>query len=1020
MPRNWRWLQRLLRIIIVEIAVSVLRFEFPFGTLGSDSTTYEISGVKDSTMASLQRCLLVNSLLLITAASASAADGPHWIWANGGRDAPNAVALRTSFQVSDEFHQVKLWLVNAYCDCEVFVDGESIRRIRAFHAPLAIDIRSLKAGKHQLGLLCRGIDGPSAVAARLIVNDNESVTNASWQASRLNASVANWQDLANADWNQAKSFGEIVERVWSSNGVATNVEDDYTQWKRALEQSGSTEAEQIEVQEGFQVERLYSAAEGEGSWISLAEDPQGRWVIGHEEQGLVRITLKDDNVAKAEKLAVTPKECRGLVFANDSLYVMGNKSRSLYRLRDANGDDQFDEIKHLKTFAGGEGHGRNQITLGPDGKVYVICGDSVEQPVDANYLPPLIPQPDDIQKTQNGFVARTDADGKEWEVVSRGLRNPYGLDFNSHGDLFTYDADAEYDMGSSWYRPTRVLHLLPGSDYGWRRVTERWPPYNPDSASIPQPMLDIGRGSPTSVEFASGDNFPAPYRDALFVLDWSYGRILAVHMQPSGSSYVGAPEVFLRGSPLNVTDLEFGRDGAMYFVTGGRKTQSGLYRVTYAGDKISAARPTEQQTSVAEHANSSRQLRTELETLLRQDSSDVVDTAWRHLDASDPWIRHAARTVIESRPVAEWHKRVHFEANIDRFLSAGLALQRFGDGADQQKQKDRLEAIDLEALLPWQQVEWTDLCLRQLASSDASDAKWDRMFSQVYGIFPANHFALDQLTGELLAKRDDGRLVSPAMNLLEQSSVIGNQRQQMHWLYILSTQSNGWTAGLRERYFTALRDMESFEAGAGMPTFRRLIREAAIANLPENEREQWMMSFDKEAAERLPDLPPARTTIVKQWALQDFRNLSSEVGQDADLARGKEMFATARCVVCHRIGAEGGVSGPDLTGVARRFSTRDLVVSIVDPSAVVSEKYANTMFELADGRVFTGRTRVTDYRSPDAEVIPDLLEPHKAISIAKHEIVQRRVSPVSPMPKGLVDGLTKAEILDLIAYLREQ
>jgi len=132
------------------------------------------------------------------------------------------------------------------------------------------------------------------------------------------------------------------------------------------------------------------------------------------------------------------------------------------------------------------------------------------------------------------------------------------------------------------------------------------------------------------------------------------------------------------------------------------------------------------------------------------------------------------------------------------------------------------------------------------------------------------------------------------------------------------------------------------------------------------------------------------------------------------------MFATARCVVCHRVGAEGGVSGPDLTGVARRFAARDLLASILDPSAVIAEKYANTSFELADGRVLSGRTLVTDYRAPEAELIPDLLAPEKTISFAKQEIVQSRVSPVSPMPKGLVDGLDKQEVLDLLAYLLAQ
>lgn len=105
-------------------------------------------------------------------------------------------------------------------------------------------------------------------------------------------------------------------------------------------------------------------------------------------------------------------------------------------------------------------------------------------------------------------------------------------------------------------------------------------PDHPDNAP---PNLDIGKGSPTAVKFGTRNHFPRPYRDALYVLDWAYGRVLAVHMVVRGSSYLMNAETLLKGRPLNVTDLEFGPDGAMYFVTGGRQTQSALYRVTFVG-----------------------------------------------------------------------------------------------------------------------------------------------------------------------------------------------------------------------------------------------------------------------------------------------------------------------------------------------------------------------------------------------------------------------------------------------------
>ena len=172
-------------------------------------------------------------------------------------------------------------------------------------------------------------------------------------------------------------------------------------------------------------------------------------------------------------------------------------------------------------------------------------------------------------------MIRTDPDGKQWEVFCSGLRNPFGLAVNPEGDWFTYDADAEFDMGTPWYRPTRVVQLLSGADYGWRAVTGKWPPYFIDHPDNAMPTLDIGKGSPTSVLFATDAKFPEPYRRSLLILDWTYGRILAVHMSPRGAGYRASAETFLQGRPLNVTDLAIGPDGALYIVTGGRKTQSG-------------------------------------------------------------------------------------------------------------------------------------------------------------------------------------------------------------------------------------------------------------------------------------------------------------------------------------------------------------------------------------------------------------------------------------------------------------
>ena len=97
--------------------------------------------------------------------------------------------------------------------------------------------------------------------------------------------------------------------------------------------------------------------------------------------------------------------------------------------------------------------------------------------------------------------------------------------------------------------------------------------------------MNVGPGSPTGVVFGYGAKFPPKYEQALYVCDWSYGKLYALHLKPQGSTYRGELEEFIAGTPLALTDVAVNpKDGAMYFLVGGRNTQSGLYRVTYSGD----------------------------------------------------------------------------------------------------------------------------------------------------------------------------------------------------------------------------------------------------------------------------------------------------------------------------------------------------------------------------------------------------------------------------------------------------
>src|SRR5687767_3684786 len=127
---------------------------------------------------------------------------------------------------------------------------------------------------------------------------------------------------------------------------------DYNQWKQALN-AEATPAKHITAPEGFVVELLREAQGDEGSWVSLTFDAKGRLIIARESRGLLRFTPGKDG--PAELFATNLLECRGLLFAFDALYANANNSKGLYRLRDTDGDDRFDEIELLKATPGGVG-----------------------------------------------------------------------------------------------------------------------------------------------------------------------------------------------------------------------------------------------------------------------------------------------------------------------------------------------------------------------------------------------------------------------------------------------------------------------------------------------------------------------------------------------------------------------------------------------------------------------------------------------------------------------------------------
>ena len=178
-------------------------------------------------------------------------------------------------------------------------------------------------------------------------------------------------------------------------------------------------------------------------------------------------------------------------------------------------------------------------------------------------------------------MLRFSPDFKSTEIVAHGFRNAYDMDFNTDGELFTFDSDNERCVSLPWYEPTRLYHVIPGGHYGWqspqRCETWRMPPY---FADVVAPVATLGRGSPTGVACYRHRQFPEKYRGGLFLADWTFGRIYFVPLERDGSSYTGKPRVFLQSVGDNgfaPTALAVNpKTGELFVSIGGRGSDTGF------------------------------------------------------------------------------------------------------------------------------------------------------------------------------------------------------------------------------------------------------------------------------------------------------------------------------------------------------------------------------------------------------------------------------------------------------------
>lgn len=989
----------------------------------------------------LTHCLLLPLTLLC---SALQAEDPVWIWSHPppqpSPTPPQEVVLfRHAFTTPPFTWNARLTVVATH-HTEVFLNGK----------PVAQSSRPDQIARAEVSMHLH--QGPNLLAVRSTTPPptNSNPTPAGILI-HLNLGGTERREIAsNPEWHTTR---EPAPDSWnqlhfdaSNWGKAHPVDLPNTPSWDVIESRGSaTPAESLQLLPGFTAELLRSATPEEGSWVCLAFDPQGRLVLSPEGDHHPLLRLAFDSNGQLATLQPIPAPVRfamGLLFAHGSLYAnaLGPSGSGLYRLTDHNGNDQFDpeEVSLLKKFQGGGEHGYHALALGPDQQIYVLNGNMTRPLEDRNPHSPyrhfaedvLSLNPEETTRASGalvpgGHVLRTDPDGRSWNLVAGGLRNAYDFDFSPTGELFTYDSDNEWDWGTPWYRATRVFHLVSGAEAGWRDGTRAWPDHYPDQV---RPVLDPGIGSPCGVKFGTHARFPEKYRRALYLQDWSYGRILAVHLEPHGASFRGTFEPLLSGQPLNLTSMAFGPDGALYFVTGGRGTQSGLYRVRYTGSEPTSTGPLP--PTPAEQATAPlRQLRHQLERFHGAPHPDAVPFLWPHLGHPDPAIRFAARVALEAQPPEDWHPRALAETQPTVALHALLALARTGPPDTQPallRTLARFPLADLDEdhrLLKYRVIQLS--FLRQ--GHPGPDLA--RLAREKLGVrFPATSWPENRELTRLLAYLEDPDLVPRALDLLDTAP---SQEQQLHYVAQIRRVRDGWTPELRERYFrwwlhprdhlarpTSLlhwmHDVQrTYVDGANLNRHLESFRREALAAIPPDQRTPLQTLAETPLA-GAQLIPPQPREFVRNWTMADVLPHLDQADYGRNFDRGRRAFIDTQCYACHRLGNTGGAIGPELTGVRSKYGRRELLEALLEPSKVISEQFQNHRVFLHDGEDHIGRLI---RESPDEIVLETDPLSATELTLPRSTVESLEPSPLSPMPEGLLQILTLDDILDLLAFL---
>jgi putative heme-binding domain-containing protein len=777
--------------------------------------------------------------------------------------------------------------------------------------------------------------------------------------------------------------------------------------------------EGIRRPEGFIVEKLHDIPLAPfGSLISLTFDSKGDLLAGSEKGPLNRIRLNDEGkVEGMEMVQGAPGQVHGILEAFNSLYLVSNEKEGLVRCRDVNDDGIYDQTELLLPLQGEGEHGPHAIILSADGENLILIAGNHCPSTRATFS--SLPAP-------GGWIGLLPPDASNIEIIASGLRNAYDVVLNSQGDLFTCDSDAEQDAGLPWYRPPRFLHAVNGADFGWRKGPEKWPKHYADS--LP-PIAELGPSSPAGLVSGHLTHFPKPYRNAIFVLDSTFGTIYSIHLKPEGAGYNAKSQIFLSGLNMPLTDAAIHPDGSLYFVTGGRGAPSKLYRVRHEN-------PTEP-SQESQPSPRLREQRLRLESFHKGNPSDrALREAWENLGNPDRWVRHAARVALERQPVDGWRTLFEKETNNRASIHASLALARKAP-VHRRAALAKLSNLNFKTLNDENQLAYLrTLAIALKVKSAPPSELLARITPQLDAAYPSASDAINMELSRILSQLEPKGFINKTLNLLQSrrssrtnvdfailnpNPAYGDRFRRfaenpadplgLHLAFMASHADAGnWRPAQMQRLASWLREsLKHAPPGTNYhDVINRLSDNVENALTPAVRAKLGALLLSPSTPRILPQGPGRNWTLTA--ALKATEALSRR-----NFANGRRTYEAASCADCHVFAGKGKAFGPVLDGLSQRYSRGTLLEAIIHPSRALPETCVSSIITTKSGNVFSGRIVSRDKEG--LFIAENPFAPNDIARLEQSVIEQEETSPVSPMPTALLNSLNPDELKDLTAYL---